>query len=228
MSAIQNISLFIPHVYASISSTVILDTFENLHIGVVKNVDLIPKQGSDGKPYNAAYIHFYEWCDNISARNFQAKVLDPNQEARLVYDEPWHWIVLENKTRKRVPGERKATIDLAAFDKPLTYAPEKPNNKLRLTEDIQPNNMFAESVDEFMNDANCCEVEEQRYKDMEEMEEYLDEMEMEMDIDNCMDDVFMELAHLKEENVMMSEQIANLQHQVSYYMSIIYAERAKE
>ena len=93
MSAIQNISLFIPHVYANISSTQIFDTFENLRIGKVKNVDLIPKQGSDGKPYNAAYIHFYNWCDNVAARNFQERVLDPNQEARIVYDDPWFWKV---------------------------------------------------------------------------------------------------------------------------------------
>lgn len=115
MSAIQNISLFIPHVYANITSSQIFIIFENLRIGVVRNVDLIPKQGSDGKPYNAAYIHFYNWCDNVAARNFQERVLDPNQEARIVYDDPWYWIVLENKGRKSVPGERKPTIDLNAF-----------------------------------------------------------------------------------------------------------------
>ena len=234
MSAIQNISLFIPHVYANISSTQIFDTFENLRIGVVRNVDLIPKQGSDGKPYNAAYIHFYEWCDNIAARNFQERVLDPKQEAKIVYDEPWHWIVLENKTRKRVPGERKATIDLAAFDKPLTYAPEKPNNKLHLTGDIKPTNLFnySHSVEEFLSAAGGCEVArpvaEQAYEDRKEMDEYLDEMEMEMDIEQCADDVFLELAHLKEENAVMAEKIAYLEKQVGYYMSIIYAERARE
>jgi hypothetical protein len=234
MSAIQNISLFIPHVYANISSTQIFDVFENLRIGIVRNVDLFPKQGSDGKPYNAAYIHFYEWCDNIAARNFQERVLDPKQEAKIVYDDPWHWIVLENKTRKRVPGERKATIDLAAFDKPLTYAPEKPNNKLKLAADAQPTNLFnySHSVDEFLSPMGGCEVArpiaEQAYEDRKEMEEYLDEMEMEMDIEGCANDVFIELANLKEENAAMAEKIAYLEQQVGYYMSIIYAERARE
>ncbi len=234
MSAIQNISLFIPHVYANISSTQIFDVFENLRIGIVRNVDLIPKQGSDGKPYNAAYIHFYEWCDNIAARNFQERVLDPKQEAKIVYDDPWHWIVLENKTRKRVPGERKATIDLAAFDKPLIYAPEKPNNKLKLAADAQPTNLFnySHSVDEFLSPMGGCEVArpiaEQAYEDRKEMEEYLDEMEMEMDLEGCADDVFLELANLKEENAAMAEKIAYLEQQVGYYMSIIYAERARE
>jgi hypothetical protein len=235
MSAIQNISLFIPHVYANISSTQIFDVFENLRIGIVKNVDLIPKQGSDGKPYNAAYIHFYEWCDNVAARNFQERVLDPKQEAKIVYDDPWHWIVLENKTRKRVPGERKVTIDLAAFDKPLTYAPEKPNNKLHLTGDIVPTNLseVCSSVEEFLSPMGGCYIarpaaEQQRLDDIKEMEEYLDEMEMEMDLEGCADDVFIELANLKEENAAMAEKIAYLEQQVGYYMSIIYAERARE
>ena len=60
MSAIQNISLFIPHVYDTIKNTKIFDVFEDLNIGKVKKVDLIPKIGRDGKTYNAAYIHFYE------------------------------------------------------------------------------------------------------------------------------------------------------------------------
>ena len=113
--AMQNISLYIPHVFPNISSTKIFDVFEEQRIGNVRNVDLIPKKDSNGKPYNAAYIHFYEWCDNIAARNFQERVLDKSKEARIVYDEPWHWIVLENKTRKFKPGDRKPTIDLNAF-----------------------------------------------------------------------------------------------------------------
>jgi hypothetical protein len=113
--AMQNISLYIPHVFPNISSSKIFDVFEVQRIGIVRNVDLIPKKDSNGKAYNAAYIHFYEWCDNIAARNFQERVLDKSKEARIVYDEPWHWIVLENKTRKFKPGDRKPTIDLNAF-----------------------------------------------------------------------------------------------------------------
>ncbi len=128
--AMQNISLYIPHVFPNISSTKIFDVFEDQRIGMVRNVDLIPKKDSNGKPYNAAYIHFYEWCDNIAARNFQERVLDKSKEARIVYDEPWHWIVLENKTRKFKPGDRKQTIDLNAFGHNSTKEKEeaKPTN----------------------------------------------------------------------------------------------------
>jgi len=38
-----------------------------------------------------------------------------------MYDDPWYWLVLQNKGKKHVPGQRKPTIDLDAFT-----TPEKP------------------------------------------------------------------------------------------------------
>lgn len=116
MSAIKNISLFIPHVYGNYTSSMVSDVFVNMNIGKIKNVDFVHKMGSDGKSYNAAYIHFYEWCDNIVSRNFQERVLNPDKEARVMYDDPWYWIVLENKSKKHIAGERKPRIDLGVFD----------------------------------------------------------------------------------------------------------------
>ena len=77
MSAIKNISLFIPHVYANFTSAAVFDIIQGQGFGEVKNVDFVSKTGSDGKPYNAVYIHFYQWYDNIVARNFQERVLNP-------------------------------------------------------------------------------------------------------------------------------------------------------
>jgi len=108
----QNISLYIPHIFANFSKEFVAKVFEDLNIGNVKNIDFVSKYGQDGKEYNAAYIHFNEWYDTIAARNFQARVMDSKLEARVVYDEPWYWIVLENKARKYVSGERKPRIDL--------------------------------------------------------------------------------------------------------------------
>jgi hypothetical protein len=110
----QNISLYIPHIFANFSKEFVEKVFDDLNIGNVKNIDFVSKYGQDGKEYNAAYIHFNEWYDTISARNFQARVVDTGKEARIVYDEPWYWIVLENKARKYIPGERKPRIDLGA------------------------------------------------------------------------------------------------------------------
>ena len=104
-------SLYIPHVFANISKKMVAETFENLRIGNVKRVDFVYKRGSNGG-FNAVYIHFNYWYDNVAACNFQERVLDPNREARIVYDEPWYWIVLENKVPKAKSAGRKPRINL--------------------------------------------------------------------------------------------------------------------
>jgi len=114
-TAMQNISLYIPHVFSNISSKKICDVFDFQGIGDIQKVVLISKKDRNGRTYNAAYIHFKEWYDNIASRNFQERVLDKSKEARIVYDEPWYWIVLENKGRKFKPDNRKPVIDLKAF-----------------------------------------------------------------------------------------------------------------
>ena len=112
MSSVPNVSLYIPHVFANFVKADIIEAFEKVFIGKVSKIDFVSKIGNDRKPYNSAYIHFEYWYDNAGAVNFQNRVLNPNQEARLIYDEPWYWIVLENKSKKHIPGERKPCIDL--------------------------------------------------------------------------------------------------------------------
>jgi hypothetical protein len=123
MSAINNISLYIPHIFANYSKENVAKVFETLKIGKVKNIDFISKMGNDGKPFNAAYIHFYCWYDNIGAANFQEKVLHKSP-AKLMYDEPWFWLVLENKGKKIVSGDRKKCLDIGDLNKSF-ISPEK-------------------------------------------------------------------------------------------------------
>ena len=113
-SQFANISLYIPHVFTNISKKMVAETFEHLRIGNVKRVDFVHKKGSNGA-FNAVYIHFNYWYDNIAASNFKDRVLNPNVEARIVYDEPWYWIVLENKTKKVDPTKRKPCVNLEAL-----------------------------------------------------------------------------------------------------------------
>jgi hypothetical protein len=115
MSAIKNISLYIPHVFENFSKAYILEKMSNF--GEVCKIDFVYKMGKNGKTYNAAYIHFENWFDTATAANFQEQVLNPEKEARILYDDPWFWIVLENKTtkHKHVPGNRKPRIVLESF-----------------------------------------------------------------------------------------------------------------
>ena len=123
MSTIKNISVYIPHIFANFSKSYVADVFENLKIAKVKDIDFISKMGQDGKPFNAAYIHFEYWFDNIIASNFQERVLNKSP-AKLMYDDPWFWLVLENKGRKFVTGERKQRIDIGDL-KQVIVNPDK-------------------------------------------------------------------------------------------------------
>jgi hypothetical protein len=126
MNALQtNISLYIPHVYTNYTKEKITDVFENrLKIGKINSIDLVAKLGKNDKTFNAAYIHFEYWYNNEDAIALQEKVLNANQDAKIYYEEPWFWIVLENKSKKVVPGDRKQRIVLDDFQRPAS--PETP------------------------------------------------------------------------------------------------------
>lgn len=112
----MSMSLYIPHVFSNIDTTRIVNVFESNGLGKVSKVDFVSKMGSRGE-YNSVYVHFDYWYDNVVAQNFQERVRNPDKEARIVYDDPWYWIVFENKGRKFVPGQPKLRIDLSFLKK---------------------------------------------------------------------------------------------------------------
>ena len=198
MSAIKNISLYIPHVFSNYTRGDVSYQFECLNIGEVKRVDFVSKISKNGEVYNAAYIHFNQWYNTDAARNFQERVINPNEEARIVYDDPWYWIVLENKSQRVNPTDRKKRISLdftpekktcvdSDYIRDLMNAPVKEISHEDFdTYDITPVNLqhvFDEAVgvkedkNEWMDDLiEYCE------KDQEERE--LDEIEQLMDEDD--------------------------------------------
>lgn len=115
----ENLSVYIPHVFPNISEERIRAIFDKLNIGKVSNVDFVAKFDRNGRPYNAAYIHFYYWHNTTAAFNLQKRILDPAQEARVVYDDPWHWVLLENTGKKHIVNGRKKRINL---DEPAAAA----------------------------------------------------------------------------------------------------------
>jgi hypothetical protein len=194
MSSIQNLSLYIPHIFANFNKEDIVDVFENQqYIGKVKSIDLIPKISKNNTNYNAAYVHFDLWYDTKATRNLQERILDDTKEARIVYEDPWYWIVLENKTKKYEPHERKLRIQLdapsistnnVAFETPTkeyttpdvsfvdaTKAPVKGKTYKQVVNDIQPINLEKkfDMVEEDVLDSQLEEFEQL----MEEEEKHL-------------------------------------------------------
>lgn len=90
-------SLCIPRIFNNIPDNKITSTFENLNIGKIKNIDIIHKIGRDGSTFKMAFVHFESWnYYNSSAVNLRKQIEDPNVVAKIVYDDPWHWILLPN------------------------------------------------------------------------------------------------------------------------------------
>lgn len=105
-------SLYIPHVFDNITKEEIIKTFKSQSLGQIKSIDFVSKVGKNNVPYNAAYLHFDYWFNNTAVYNFQEKLKNPEKECRVIYDDPWYWVVLENKTKKHLPYDRKPRIAL--------------------------------------------------------------------------------------------------------------------
>jgi hypothetical protein len=113
-TTMKNISLFIPHIFANYRKEDVINIFEDKQIGKVNHIDYI-KKFNNGTDYYAAYIHFDHWYDNSDAVKLHEDVLDTKKEARIMYEDPWYWIVLENKTPQKInirSGDRKLRIDI--------------------------------------------------------------------------------------------------------------------
>jgi len=93
--------------------------FEKLRLGKIKHVDFVLKP--NGK--SSAYVHLEQWYDNVASVNFQERVRNPEKEARIVYDEPWYWVVLENTSQKKMPRQRKMYIDVSGLNTPSSSKP---------------------------------------------------------------------------------------------------------
>jgi len=96
------LSLYIPRVVDQWATRERMSpVFDSLNIGQVSRIDFVQKQGENGPVYYQAFVYFSEWYDNLSARGLQERIFahksDSNKPgARIVYDDPWYWLILVN------------------------------------------------------------------------------------------------------------------------------------
>jgi len=93
----SNYSIYIPRVFNNISNQKIINAFEQYDIGTISSIDVNRKTGLDGTCYKVVFVHFSHWNEhNSAAINLRERIENPEKEARLVYDDPWYWILLPN------------------------------------------------------------------------------------------------------------------------------------
>ena len=216
MSTMKNISLFIPQIFANYRKEDVVKVFEDKQIVKVNHIDYI-KKFNKGTDYYAAYIHFEYWYENTEAVKLNKDVLDTQKEARIMYEEPWYWIVLENKTPQKMntkSGDRKLRIDIKGLssssvtistpksDVELTcpHAPIKQKQSVPF-EYIEPVNLEGEFADE----------------DIAQMDRELDEIEECMIQEEELNQISIDsryVSAIEEENAEMREQIQYLHTQM--------------
>ena len=127
-------SVCIPRIFHNIPNKKIVGTFEKLKLGKVKNMDIVWKTGRDGSSYKMAFVHFSEWnmC-NSSSRHFREQVEDPNVDAKLVYDDPWYWLVLPNNSSTIINSYKNRTENFVPDT--ITGASEWIQEKISALED---------------------------------------------------------------------------------------------
>ena len=88
----------------------ITEVFYKQNIGRVSRVDIIKRKVSNkrkrdrkhigGDYIRSAHVYFTAWYDTVANHNLQARILDPKREARIVFDEPWYWLLIESQRNK--------------------------------------------------------------------------------------------------------------------------------
>ena len=107
----EKFSVFIPYVYRSVTEECIAHAFETNNLGLVDHVDFVRMVDSKGKSYKRAYVHFTNWFDNNVADNFKEKVIHSIKGTRLVYNDPWFWVILKNTSTKFVAESTNDSYD---------------------------------------------------------------------------------------------------------------------
>ena len=94
-------SVFIPRVFANIGEKRIANVFYQNDIGEVSKVDLIRRTNDKGESFNMAFVHFEYLFETTSAKQFKEDVENPEVKAKLVYEDPWFWLVLPFEEKEK-------------------------------------------------------------------------------------------------------------------------------
>ena len=85
----QNPSLCIPRVFPNISQSRIQNIFNDLKIGEIERIDIVPKT----EKFNRVFIHFRRWHN----QEVKERILN-GKDIKIIYDDPWFWKVSMYRT----------------------------------------------------------------------------------------------------------------------------------
>ena len=90
-------SIFIPHVFTTISELKIRQVLDEQSLGKISRINIVMNcKNKKGEVFNRVYIHFEKWYLNEEAQNMR-RILISGKEIKIIYDNPWFWKVSANK-----------------------------------------------------------------------------------------------------------------------------------
>ena len=103
------LTLYIPDCVHPDDLDCIKETFEKLDLAKVRDVEFLGHfecEIYEELNFGAALIHLDYWYDNTSVAYMKERINDPNQEARIVYDDPNYWVLelADDDTNKIIAG----------------------------------------------------------------------------------------------------------------------------
>ena len=134
----QKLSLMIPRVFPQwVDEQKMIDIFHQQHIGKVYKVSIIrmPDSKKRDYPIYQAFIYFSAWYENTIAYNFQQRIYGQKAQARVVYDDPWYWVVFEN-TKRRLSNNDKRIMRLGYQAYLQEQASAEQEQRIRYLEDM--------------------------------------------------------------------------------------------
>ena len=186
---IENMSLFIPHIFTNVDKNEIQDIIENdYQFGKIKQIDLVSKFNQNQNQtqthyYNMAYIHFEYWNDTEQNRQFQNKVRAQNNSAKIYYQKKYNkfsehfWIALENKAKKINSFERKPKLVLEDEDNQNHNQNQTPIQKQMTNKD------FSELINAPIKNKNKDENKDENKEKMETINDFIDSCAKKLEFD---------------------------------------------
>jgi hypothetical protein len=229
MSAVKNMSLFIPHVFPSFTEEYVELAFEE--VGDVDRVDFVAKQDRDGKHFNAVYVHFKKWHNNSYTSEIQASIAK-NGSTKFYHSDSWYWIVLPNTTKKHTSGaDRKPRIDIGedkvinvkSVEQKATCPPPTPVKETCAEEKPLVNTEFEEYLQLLRLPIEDWDVESsEQALEMDDIE-----AELEADDENLVSVDWRYIKTIEEENMYLHCEIAQLRQAVINLDQMYQSETAK-
>lgn len=121
-------SLYIPYVFANVTSEYIVNIFNMLEIGEINRVDIVPKNNGT---FNCVFIHFKKWNTSKPIASIRDR-LKRGEEIKIIVEHNKFW-----KLRKSYsPSSKETQIPRFVLDEPPLFPYDNHNVEHR----IQKNN----------------------------------------------------------------------------------------